>query len=404
MNPVLTVAAHEFKMMYRRRIFQLLTVGPPLVALVALVVVWAVQNVSEDEDEDEKTQVAYVDSTGLFTGHLTQNDLEFAAYPSLDDGKRALLSEDVKRLYVIPSDYLMTGVVQRIEVSTGLGFDGGGREHALRAFLLDNLSESAPESEVIERLKEPLVLTSIAVDPEGLPRDYNETRIFFFFGLALLLMVSLAMTGGFMLQGMGEEKENRVMEVLLSSVAAGQFMMGKILGLSAAGLSQILVWVALGRVLLEVLPSVLPDVELTLPGIAPTLLAVAFFVLGYLLFATLNAGLGALLPTMRESQQLSIFVAAPLIVPIYAWLYIVENPTAAVVQFLTYFPFTAPLVVLQRLGPEAIEWWEVAASLVILALTVVVAVFLVGRVFRAFLLSYGKRPGLRTLWGALARG
>ena len=403
MNAVLTVAFHEFKMMYRRRIFQMLTVGPPLIALVALVVVWVVQNASEDEDE--KTQVGYVDATGLFTGHLTQNDLEFAAYPGLDDGKRALLSEDVKRLYVIPPDYLMTGVVQRIEISTGLSVGGGGSENALRVFLLDNLSESAPESEVIERLKDPLVvLAAIAVDSEGLPRDLNETRIFFFLGLAFLLFVSIAMTGGFLLQGMGEEKENRIMEVLLSSVSAGQFMIGKILGLSAAGLSQVLVWVVLGRVLLEVLPSVLPDVELTLPGIAPTLLAMAFFVLGYLLFATLNAGLGALVPTLRESQQLSIFVAAPLIIPIWSWLYIVENPTAAVVKFLTYFPFTAPLVVLQRLGPEAIEWWEVAASLVILALSVVVAIFLVGRVFRAFLLSYGKRPGLRMLWGALVRG
>ena len=405
MNTVLTVAFHEFKMMYRRGIFLIVTFGLPLVALVALLVVWAVQNVSEDsEDEKKKTQVGYVDATGLFTGHLTQNNLQFVGYPSLDEGKRALRSEDVKRIYVIPSDYLMTGVVQRIEVSTGLSLGGGGREWGLRAFLLDNLSESAPESEVIERLKDPLVLAKIAVDSDGLPQGLDKTRIFFFLGLGGLLFFSLVMTGGFLLQGMGEEKENRVMEVLLSSVAAGQFMMGKILGLSAAGLSQILVWVVLGRVLLEVLPSVLPDVALTLPGIAPTLLAVAFFVLGYLLFATLNAGLGALVPTVRESQQLTIFVVAPMFIPMWFWLYIVENPTAAVVKFLTYFPFTAPLVVLQRLGPEAIEWWEVAGSLAILALTVVVAIYLVGRVFRAFLLSYGKRPGLRMLWGALVRG
>ena len=401
MNAILTVAAHELKTMYRRRIFQIVTVGPPLVALVALVVVGLVQNISEDEDD--KTQVGYGDGTGLFTDHLTQNDLKFAAYPSLDDGQRALLSEDVERLYVIPSDYMKTGLVQRIEVSTGLGFNRGA-EHGLRAFLLDNLSESAPESEVIERLKDPLVLTTIAVDPEGLPRDLNDARIFLFLGLAFLFFFSLVMTGGFLLQGMGEEKENRIMEVLLSSVAAGQFMMGKILGLSAAGLSQILVWLVSGRVLLEVSPSVLPDLELTLPGIAPTLLAVAFFVLGYLLFATLNAGLGALSPTTRESQQLSFFVAAPLIIPMWAWLYILENPTAAVSRFLTYFPFTSPLVVLERLGPEAIEWWEVATSLAILALSVVAAIFLAGRVFRAFLLSYGKRPGLRMLLRALVRG
>ena len=102
-------------------------------------------------------------------------------------------------------------------------------------------------------------------------------RIAFFLGLAFLLMLSLAITGGFLLQGVGEEKESRIMEVLLSSVTPSQFMMGKVLGLGAAGLTQILIWVISARVLLEVLPSVLTDKDFTLPGIAPTLLAVAFF-------------------------------------------------------------------------------------------------------------------------------
>ena len=102
----------------------------------------------------------------------------------------------------------------------------------------------------------------------------------------------------------------------------------------------------MGRTLLEVAPSVFTDLDLTLPGLAPTVGAVAFFVLGYLMFATLNAGLGAISATSRESSQLSIIVAAPLVIPIWAWAYVVENPTAGVVRFLTFFPLTSPLVVL----------------------------------------------------------
>ena len=194
------------------------------------------------------------------------------------------------------------------------------------------------------------------------------------------------------------------MEVLLSSITPAQLMMGKVLGLGAAGLSQILVWVVSVRIVLGVAPSVLTDLDLALPGIGPTVLAFAFFVLGYLLFATLNAGLGAIAPTMRESQQLSIIVALPLIIPIYAWVYIAENPTAGVVKFLTFFPFTSPLVALQRLGPDAIEGWEIALSLVILALSVFGTMVLISRIFRAFLLSYGKRPDLRVVWKALVSG
>ena len=401
MRLILTVATHEFKNTYARRIFLVITAALPIVAVLALGVARAIENLGDGEQKTAK--VGYVDGTGLFTSHLAQPGLEFVPFTTPDEGMAAMLGEDIKRLYVIADDYLKTGVVQQFKVGSGIDL-GGDDDPGLSAFLLDNLSESVPESDVIERLKDPLVLANIAVDSEGNRRDLDGARIAFFLGLAFLLMLSLAITGGFLLQGVGEEKESRIMEVLLSSVTPSQFMMGKVLGLGAAGLTQILIWVISARVLLEVLPSVLTDKDFTLPGIAPTLLAVAFFVLGYLLFATLNAGLGAVAPTRQESQQLSIIVALPLIIPIYAWVYIVENPTAGVTKLLTFLPFTAPIVVLQRLGPGAIEPWEVAVSLVILALTVAGSLMLVGRVFRTFLLSYGKQPGLRVLWRALVHG
>ncbi len=404
MRTTLTIAVHEFKTLYRRRMFQIVTVGVPVGVLIALSVVWVIQNIGGEEGEGgEKDQAGYVDGTALFSGHLTQDDVEFVRFDSRDEGMEALLAEDVKRLYVIPPDYIATGRVQRVEVGLGFSLDDGD-DHRLSMFLLANLTDAAPESDLVERLKHPLLLTSVAVDPLGVPRDLDGPRVFFFLGLAFLLMFSLAMTGGFLLQGLGEEKESRIMEVLLSSVTPGQFMVGKVLGLGAAGLSQVLIWVTVGRTLLEVAPSVFTDLDLTLPGLAPTVGAVAFFVLGYLMFATLNAGLGAISSTSQESQQLSILVAAPLIIPIWGWVYIVENPTAGVVKFLTFFPLTSPLVVLERLGPGAIEPWEVAVSLVVLALSVVAALFLVSRIFRAFLLSYGKRPSPLMLLRALARG
>ena len=401
MKTTLTIAVHEFKTMYRRRMFQIVTAGVPIGVLIALTVVWVIQNIGDDEGEMDRA--GYVDGTTLFSGHLTQDDVVFVRYDSRGEGMDALLAEEVKSLYVIPPDYLATGLVQRVEVGLGFGLDQGDDDRLSR-FLLANLSDSAPESDVIERLKHPLFLTNVAVDSSGVSRDLDGRRVAFFLGLAFLLMFSLSMTGGFLLQGLGEEKESRIMEVLLSLVTPAQFMIGKVLGLGAAGLSQVLIWVAVGLTLLEVLPSVFTDLDLTLPELVSMVVAVAFFVLGYLMFATLNAGLGAISPTTRESQQLSIIVAAPLMIPIWAWIYIVENPTAGLVKFLTFFPLTSPLVVLERLGPEAIEPWEVAVSLVVLMLSLVVVAFFVSRIFRAFLLSYGKRPGPRMLLRALVRG
>ena len=160
MRTMLTIAVHEFKTMYRRRIFQILTVGVPVAVLIALAVVWVFQNVEGDEGQGEKDQVGYVDGTTLFSGHLTQDDVVFARYDSRDEGMDALLAEDIKRLYVIPPDYLATGLVQRVEV--GMGFSlNQGNDKRLNRFLLANLTDAAPESDVIERLKHPLSRASV---------------------------------------------------------------------------------------------------------------------------------------------------------------------------------------------------------------------------------------------------
>ena len=178
--------------------------------------------------------------------------------------------------------------------------------------------------------------------------------------------------------------------------------MGKILGLGAAGLTQVMLWVVSGGIMLSMLPSI-TDIEISLPGIGPMLLALLFLVLGYMMFATLMAGVGAIAPTTRESQQLSIVVVFPMIIPIYASPFIVENPTAPFVRFLTFFPLSSTLVVLQRVGADAIEWWEVAESFAVLVAAIAGARFLVARVFRAYPLSYGKRPSIRQLWSSLVR-
>ena len=404
MNASQTIAVHEFKGMFRRRMFLITTIGLPVIAMVALLVVGFIQS---QKDEPKEEQVGYVDATGLFTEATAQRSddatrlVEFVPYDNVDAGMEALLAEDIKRLYVVSPNYLTSGVVQRIKVSQGIDLDDGG-DSVLRSFLLDNLLSSDLPPEISERLRNPLVLANVQVDSEGAPRDIEPGRVVFFFGMGMLLFISLTMTGAFLLQSLGEEKENRIMEVLLSSVTPGQLMIGKILGLGTAGLIQILIWLLSGIILLTVLNTGL-DISIEVPGVELALVGVLFFVLGYLFFATLMAGVGAVASTAREGSQLSIIFVLPLIVPVYAFPFIVSNPTAPVVRFLTIFPLTSPVVVMQRLAVGAIGFWEVALSLGVLALSVIAAMFMMIRVFRTFLLTYGKRPGLREVLRTLAR-
>ena len=316
-----TIALHEFKGMFRRRIFLITTIGFPVIALVALLVIGFIQS---QKDEPKEEQVGYVDVTGLFTEATAQGLVEFVPYDNVDAGMEALLTKDIKRLYVISPTYLTSGIVQRIRVSQGIDLDGGG-DAALRSFLLDNLLSSDLPPEIAERLRNPLVLANVQVDSEGVPRDIDPGRVVFFLGMGILLFFSLVMTGGFLLQGLGEEKEARVMEVLLSSVTPGQLMVGKILGLGAAGLIQILVWLVSGITLLNVINTGL-DISIEVPGVELALVGVLFFVLGYLFFATLLAGLGSVASTAQEGSQLSIIFTLPLMVPLWTWLYIVKIP------------------------------------------------------------------------------
>ncbi len=402
MNAVFTVAAHEFAAIYERRVFQIITVAFPLIALIGFAAVWFIQNANDGDDGGASAAYGYVDMAGAISGHLDQGRVRYRPYTTFEEGRADLLSDEIDKLFVIPEDYFQSGVVQSFSIDSGFQFDGA--DSSMRSLLLDNLIAEGAPSDLAARLKRPMSAVHVSLDSSGAPNEVNAPRVFFFLALAFLLFMSLVTTGGFLLQSLGQEKEHRVMEVLLSSVTPARLMIGKILGLGAAGLTQMMIWIAAALILINALPWLFPDLDVALPGIPQTLLAIAFFILGYMLFGTLLAGLGAIATTTQEGQQLSMLVNLPLIIPMYAWYAIVENPASLFTKVLTFFPFTAPIVVFQRLGPGAIEAWEVAASLLILALSVLLAVFIVSRVFRAFLLSYGKRPSIKQLWAALREG
>lgn len=141
---------------------------------------------------------------------------------------------------------------------------------------------------------------------------------------------------------------------------------------------------------------------MALPG-ASALLGLLYFILGYLFFATLMAGLGAVTTTAREGQQISGIFVVPAIVPFYLWPLVVSNPEGWVSRLLSHIPLTAPITVMVRLAVASIPPWEVALSSLILLGSVMVAMWLTAKLFRTYLLMYGKRPGLVEIWRALRR-
>jgi len=126
-------------------------------------------------------------------------------------------------------------------------------------------------------------------------------------------------------------------------------------------------------------------------------LGLIYFILGYLLFSVLLAGVGAVSPTAREGQQLSAIFTIAAIIPFYFMPVLINNPNNPVSTVLTLFPITAPVTVMARLGLSDIAVWELIVSILILIISIIGGLWLSARIFRTYLLMYGKRPGLKEI-------
>jgi ABC-2 type transport system permease protein len=193
----------------------------------------------------------------------------------------------------------------------------------------------------------------------------------------------ITMSSGFMLQSVAREKENRTMEVLLVTLQPRQLMLGKILGLSVVALLQMAVWMAGALLVLSRGQDILGMAgAVTLPS-GFLLWALLYFVLGYLLYASLMGAIGALAPTAREGQQFTFFVLLPLLIPLWLNSVFVHTPDGTLAVALSLFPLTAPTSMMTRLVATSVPGWQLAVSLLGLALTTYLLVALAARFFRA---------------------
>ncbi|HUP83873.1 MAG TPA: ABC transporter permease [Candidatus Limnocylindria bacterium] len=215
----------------------------------------------------------------------------------------------------------------------------------------------------------------------------------------LIFVLSIFITSGYLLQSVTEEKENRVVEIVLSSVPALPLMAGKILGLGAAGLTQVAIWLTTALVAIPLINQQL-SLDLSLVWYQ-LLLAVVFFCLGYLGYGAIFAAVGAIAPGAREGQQYSSFFGFFAVVPVVATPVFVNDPSSPIVWLLALFPLTAPAASLELLALPSTPWLTIGASFVAQLVFVVLATVLAGRIFRATLLLYGVRPSLGRILGAL---
>lgn len=325
---------------------------------------------------------------------------KFRTFPGRDEGMAALRAGNIERLYIVPGDWMARGGIESYQKDdANFSFARSRAREALGDLLSRSLLAGKVAPDVRPRIEHPIATSdAFTVDKTGKVAPLNPIERIARFAIpgifALLFLMSVLISSGYLLQGVSEEKENRVIEIILSSVRPQQLLFGKLLGLGAAGLLQLLVWIAVGTMAV----SLLAAAALAMLDFKLFLGCLLFFVLGFLMLGSLMTGTGALGTNARESQQLAtIWSMLTIMPPAFTWMGILDDPTGTLARVLGWFPLTAPITMMLRLGTGKVPWWDVLVAVLILCGGVVLALRLSGGLFRLGLLMYGKRPTLREI-------
>jgi ABC-2 type transport system permease protein len=233
------------------------------------------------------------------------------------------------------------------------------------------------------------------VTEQGETQDSGQTFAIGFVMLFFMYMTTL-MYGISMMRGVMEEKQSRIVEVVISSVKPFQMMMGKLIGVGAVGLTQYLIWVVSAATLASVGVKVFGGSRLKIPAIPASMLVcfVVYFLLGYFLYATLYAMVGSMVSSEDDSQQLSMPVTMLLVIPMLVFWMVVRDPNGTPSIVMSMIPFFAPTLMMMRIAVISPPLWQVLLSMFLMLLTIVAIVWVASKIYRVCILMYGKRPSL----------
>jgi len=291
---------------------------------------------------------------------------------------------------------------------------------------------SGIDPEEYEKIEEKVIIKSAEVFAKKEDDDSTE-RFMLGFGFSIFIYFFILFYGVQVMRGVIEEKTNRIVEVLVSSVKPFQLMMGKIVGIALVGLTQFTMWIILSSIFMSIAVSFMPelssvnmsDVQYSTQviqdgaalGAAPNIMEgsaldfilrvnwvgllssfLFFFLGGYLLYASMFAAFGSAVDNEADTQQFMIPVTMPLVFAYIIAILVITNPEGQAAIVFSYVPFTSPIVMLVRIAMDTVMWWEVLISMAILVLTFIGTTWLAGRIYRTGILMYGKKTSWKEMW------
>ncbi len=408
MNKILKIVRREFVEIVRKKSFLIgLFLVPVFVVASILVPVFLAR-----VDVGKQKRIAVVDRTGILYGPLEARLderledgrpeyllQEVRPGPDLETTRRQLTSEinagKLDAYLVVPPDIFEKGEAGFYGKNVSDIRQVGRLRSALTHIVVAHrLAQRGLDPEEVREWTRRVQLQTLKIvkgkeKKSGFAREY-----FTSFAFAMLLYMVTILYGIMVMRGVLEEKSTRMVEVMLSSVDPMQMMAGKILGIGAASLVQVTVWIGVGLLATAYGRMAFGP---NLPFAIETGVVIYFgiyFILGYFLYATLYAIIGAICDTEQDAQHLQILVIVPMILSLLAMTFITRQPNAAPSVVMSLIPFFAPMIMIVRVNVLTPPMIEIAASVLILIGTIAGVMWAAGRIYRVGILMRGKRATL----------
>ena len=414
MKNIILIAKREFFTQVKKKSFIILTLLTPLLIIVFGGVVSLMFQANETQ-----MQISVIDKSGLFKDRL-KSDQNIRYVFSSEETEKSLIkaletTEEMNAVMIIPKKEIHE-LENSIEILTNKNLSNEARKN-----IAGNISEIIKAEKInalgistaqIEDLNKRVNLHVVNVLEKEKKQDSFLVGVKS--GLSMFLMYCvftfIMMYGIRVMRSVLEEKNNRVVEILISSVKPFELMMGKILGVTGVALVQFGVWVVMIFASVMTLGSSnvgmvsgVAEVQMVLSALSQInyglilFVFVIYFLLGYLFYSAMYAAIGSAVDNETETQQFTLFAILPMMLGFYGSITIMNNPDGPMSFWLSMIPFTSPIAMLARI-PFDVPVWELVLSIVILLVSTLGMVFIASKIYRVGILMYGNKVTLKELW------
>lgn len=429
MSVLSLIIKREFIAKVRNKSFIVMTFVSPLIFVALSVLIGYLSTLKAD-----LKKIAIHDETGLFVDQFVSNEqyeYQDVSFIDLQIVKDSILTKTYEGLIYIPKTENIKSLEEQTvyisEDSPSLNF-----VRKIESVIEDkithmNLQAEGIDTEVIDKSQSRVNLKLHKASGETTVKGLNEIKIAIGGLFGYFIMMFIIIYGNLVMRSVIEEKTNRIIEIIISSVKPFQLMMGKIIGTSLAGVLQFMIWAVVGGGLLFVASGLLglnsapPTMEveqlaavsqskiimqiqgyiseiLTLPLFTLFIAFLVFFIGGYFLYSSLYAAIGAAVDNETDTQQFLFPIMLPLMLGVYVGFFtVINDPHGTVATVFSMIPFTSPIVMLMRI-PFGVPLWQIILSVVLLFGTFILIVWLASKIYRIGILMYGKRPSWKELY------